>query len=1115
MDCNKLDEELRRLDELSEIYKRRIAENEGVLEMMDAWDKPTPKGKPVTIKTWDGNEIRVDKEEWIKQAERIGLDMGAENIREMVRDGLENNRRPGVQKDGVSRRSINYAQFGPDEANQLAVMELLGAKRNQTKKGKKLNETFSEKVAKEELLEYAKYYGANPREVAAALTRGFKNIDKLPTYMVSVMKGRRETSRALADQLEEVAGLLEVGAVTDDVKQQLGNVMAWAQWFDQMDTQVSRRVGQALRSRQFNLDELDFLEISKDLDYDVFKPGSLASQVAEAIEKNDVYKLKQLATGKRVESRASAPGRPNWLNQVEILNTYRKDNLFTSIATWGVRNPSAVFMAFNYGLEDIVEGALRVGVKDGLAATGHANKMVWKGLGVAWHNARNAFLYGDQKFALKSMPEVTKEQGISLRQEQIDNMNSAWDAYFGPADASPLARAAHVTNPFQAGLSLLNVSNAGFRYVVGGLIEKNFGTDAAYYLSFRALSGFDEGLRKSAFDWKVNHEAYLRAAKEADEGADLEGMTRSAWIQKRSDEMADEAIFSGVMTDDDLARLRRREIGGGPGENITNDELRLKLFNDLHGVPNPASELAQIGMQRGDDITFTGKFTNPVQQGIQMMRTNPAVGWVLPVWRSPSNAIGTILNRDMATRLVRHGALEISQRTGKNRVSPEVMATSRARTIVTTALTMGTYALWESGIFSDGGSGSVDPAQRDREMRTRTPYSFNIGGGNDGEWGAKISTASIDFFDIMSLQADIFRAAQMGILMGGDLGVVLEKTMQAYQRLLGNKSSLKSLTDLMDFFQDPKGYGGARLAASMLSGVLPWSGLQGNIARAVRDPSERRQLDRRFFSADEAAAIGQDQLNPIVQFVRKVLDRAWSNTVLEPAVSPIREKDWMGGEIKRPLGLPVDQAIPFMPVLKPNDGTYRWLEKHGFGMKPRADGNGNVGSWAPSGADIGPLRGVKITMTNGEEDVYREAFRTLTGEADSALTLGGRVTRSEVIQALGGIDQYVEGNNFRDAMTALRMDPNYALMLTAPENNPSLVAQPDKSLGERLERSSIAREVYAPVQAIIDYYDAKGMMTMVSEQPGFVERLKGLTQQVDQRMKQGLEIGSPLGIGRQ
>ena len=88
-------------------------------------------------------------------------------------------------------------------------------------------------------------------------------------------------------------------------------------------------------------------------------------------------------------------------------------------------------------------------------------------------------------------------------------------------------------------------------------------------------------------------------------------------------------------------------------------------------------------------------------------------------------------------------------------------------------------------------------------------------------------------------------------------------------------------------------------------------------------------------------------------------------------------------------------------------------------------------------------------------------------------------------------------------------------MLTAPENNPSLVAQPDKSLGERLERSSIAREVYAPVQAIIDYYDAKGMMTMVSEQPGFVERLKGLTQQVDQRMKQGLEIGSPLGIGRQ
>ena len=1115
MDCNSLDDELRRLDELSEIYKRRISENEAVLEMMDAWDKPTPKGKPVTLKTWDGNEIRVDKAEWIKQAERIGLEMGAENIRELVRAGLEGDLRPGLQKDGVSRRSINYSQFAPDDASQLAVMELLGASRNKTKKGKKLNQTFSEKAATEELLEYAKYYGANPREIAVALARGVKNIDKLPTYMVGLLKGRRETSRQLADQLEEVAGLLEVGAVTDDVKMQLGNVMAWAQWFDEMDTLVSRRVSQALRSRQFNIEELDLLDIRKDLDYDMFKPGSLASQVVEAIEKNDIYQLKKLATAKRVDARSSVPGRPNWLTQVEILNTYRKDNLFSSVATWGVRNPGSIFVMFNYGLEDIVEGALRVGVKDGLEAAGHANKMVWKGLSVAWHNSRNAFLYGDQKFALKSMPEVTKEQGVSLKQEQIDIMNSAWDAYFGPGDASPLVRAGHVLNPFQGALSLYNIANAGFRYVVGGLIEKNFGTDAAYYASFRALGAFDEGIRKGAFDWKVNHEAYIRAAKEANDGADLEGMTRSAWIQKRSDELADEAVFSGLMTDDDLARLRRREIGGGPGENVTNDELRLKMFNDLHGIPNPANELAQLGMQRGDDITFTGKFTNPVQQGIQMMRTNPAVGWVLPVWRSPSNAIGYLLNRDTATRFVRHAALEISQATGKDKLSPEVMATARARTIVTTALTLGTYALWESGIWSDGGSGNVDTAQRDRELRTRTPYTFNIGGANDGEWGAKLSASSIDFFDIMGLQADIFRAAQMGVLMGGDLGVVLEKTMQAYQRLLGNKSSLKSLTDIMDFFQDPKGFGGARLAASMTTGLLPWAGLQGNAARALRDPSERRQLDRRFLSADEAAAIGKDELNPIVQFVRKVLDRSWANTVLEPVVSPIREKDWMGAEIKRPLGLPVDQAIPFMPVLKPNDGTFRWLEKHGFGMKPRADGNGNVGSWAPSGADIGPLRGVKITMTNDEEDVYREEFRTLTGEADSALTLGGKVTRSEVIQSLGGIDQYVEGNNFRDAMTALRMDPNYAAMLTAPENNPSLVAQPDKALGERLERSSIAREVYAPVQAIIDYYDAKGMMAMVSKQPGFVERLKGMAQQVDQRMKQGLEIGSPLGIGRQ
>ena len=1113
MDCNQLDDELRRLEELSDIYQKRIAENDAVLQLSQKWDKPTPKGKPVTLKAFDGSEIRIDKEEWIKQAERVGLEMGSERIREMVRTGLEGNGGRGQKTDGASGRMINYSQFGPDESNVLAVVNLLEGNRNASKKGKDLRQTFSEQVAAEELATMARYYGSNPREVAVSLFKGFKNIENLPRYMVGVMQGRRETSRQLADQLEEVAGLMKYGAVDDTVKKQLGNTMAWAQWFNDMDALVARKVGQALRSRRFELDGTGLLDLAKDMETDIFQPNSLAAQVAEAIEKNDVYKLKQLATAKRLDTK-KAP-KNTFLGTLEVLNLYRKDNLFSSVATWGVRNPAAILVGFNYGLEDLVEGGLRVGVREGLEAGGHAAKMVYKGLGMGWQNARNAFLYGDQRYAMKSMAEVTRDQEVSLRQEQITHMNDAWAAYWGPDEATAMQRIGHTANVFQGGLSLLTASNAAFRLVVGGLIEQLTGSDAAYYASFRAMSAFDEGLRKMAFDWKTNHEAYIRAAEEANEGADFEGMTRSAWIQQRADRMTEDATFSGVMTDDDLARFRRREIGAGPGENIPDDQLRLKMFNDLHGVPNPANDLAKMGMDRGDDITFTGKFTNPIQQGVSVMRQNPAVAWVLPVWRSPSNALGYLFNRDTATRVARWGAMEIAHRTGMKKTDAKVLATARARTIVSTAMAAGTYALWQSGIFSDGGSGNEDPAQRDRELRTRQPYSFNVGGGEEGEFGAKMSTASIDFFDIMSLQADIFRAVHIGVIGMSDFGVLMEKTMQAYQRLLGNKSSLKSLTDILDFMQDPKGFGGERLAASMTSGVLPWAGLQGNVMRAGRDPAERRQLDRRFFSPDEAAAMNQDPLNPIVQSVRKVLDRALANTFAEPVVNPVREKDWMGIQIKRPLGIPIDQAMPFMPVMKPNDGTARWLEKHGFGSKPRGDGNGNVGSWAPSGADLGVLRDVRITMTNDEEDVYREEFRTLIGDADTAAVLGGRVNRSPVIAALGGIDQYVKGNNFRDAMTALRMDETYAGFLAAPENNPSLTAQPEKSLGERRKRSRLANDVYAPVQAIIDYYDNKGMMAMTQKMPGFGERLTGLARQVDQRNKQGLLEASPMGIGRQ
>ena len=131
-------------------------------------------------------------------------------------------------------------------------------------------------------------------------------------------------------------------------------------------------------------------------------------------------------------------------------------------------------------------------------------------------------------------------------------------------------------------MAFLTLMNAGNRKVVGGLIEKKFGTDAGYYASFRALGAFDEVVKKMAFDWKVNHET----AAGHDGGRDMDfadGEARLDWINETA-KPAREAVFSGVFNDEDLAAMRRTNVGIPAGMGMDSDTLRLKLFNDMVGT---------------------------------------------------------------------------------------------------------------------------------------------------------------------------------------------------------------------------------------------------------------------------------------------------------------------------------------------------------------------------------------------------------------------------------------------------------------------------------------------------------------------------------------------------
>jgi hypothetical protein len=209
-----------------------------------------------------------------------------------------------------------------------------------------------------------------------------------------------------------------------------------------------------------------------------------------------------------------------------------------------------------------------------------------------------------------------------------------------------------------------------------------------------------------------------------------------------------------------------------------------------------------------------------------------------------------------------------------------------------------------------------------------------------------------------------------------------------------------------------------------------------------------------------------------------------------------REKDWLGNTIERPLGLPLDQAVPFMPVIKPQDQLYGWLERHGFGEKPRVDGSFTEG-------------GVSIQMTNDEEAYYREQMRTVTGTVDPeavGIANGGR---------LFSIAPYVQGQDLQGALRQLMKDPQYNAMLNSPAGqiSPSLTAQPGKTLSKRLEAGG--EELYAPIDDIIKYYDKLALMGLIKNQPSFADRWRAVARQKQQALQQFAESASTLGIGRQ
>jgi len=1091
--CNDLGQEIKDLQDQLEALRSTRRGLEAQADLADG--QPAKKAK--VLRTHTGDEVTVDPGKWVTEAEMDAMRMGDETVRQMVSAGFDGKQLP----NGRTGRMINYSQIDPSQGNVAALLEVMGLKRAGTDKGVERKRPFTNQAAAKALMALAQKEGADPRAVAEALQKRVRGIDNLPSAVYSAAKARWDSASQYTDVLEEMADALDGGYLTDDLKHQAGNAAKWAHFYEQLDAQVRRRVGQALKSMQFKQDtEITLVDVTKDiqdLTLDDITGNTMVGDMLKVVTEGNAKALRQMAAAKRADQ-ALGVNQPGFFRDLSLLNSLRRANLLSSFATWAVRNPlSGSLVQGIYMAEDVVSGSLRMAAKNGLKAgvgdelkaAGFAGRAFVDAFSMSWGNFQEALATGKTTVARDSLKYV--ESVDELRNSKAI-VNAAFDSAW-----EDITSWKGVYKP----VSLLNFVNGGFWKVFGGGVERLTGSDAGYMAPFRILNATDDFMQTQAFAWKTSHEAFVRAAEEGRAaGHDV------AWIERRADELAKGAMFDGVFTDDDLVQYRKArnsEYGIPVGDEIPDDELRAMLYNQLKGVPNTESELGRLGLERAANSTFTGEVTGmaaPFVNGVQQMRSNPLMAWALPFWKVPINGIGWVLNREVITALPRQLLMEGQQLASKNaKFSVEEMSDARARTAVAVALAGMTHVMWENGFFTDGGS--FDPRQKERERRNWKPYSFSLAGTLAA--ATKFQGSSIDVIDLMGLHADVLRAFHDGILTWKQGETSMVPILMAYANLIKNKAALKNITSIMNWMQDPQRYDFGRVLGDQMGGLLPLSGFGGTVSRSFSD-AEETMAKRRMLSANEVAALKNDPNYRLIQPVINMLQGAGDafvkgNAGILGGLLP-REKDWLGNSIQRPLGLPVDLTIPFMPVIKPQDPLFQWLEKHGFGDKPRPDGTWEMG-------------GAKVQMSNEEEDFYRESMRTVKGDIPPEALRSAGVSPGTAFP----IWKYVQGQDLQGALRNLMRDPQYNAMLNDPAGgqSPSLTVQQGQSLAKR-NAGPVGRNLYAPVDGIINYYDSLALMKLLSnEQFDFRQRYQAVARQKQQGLQQFAESINGLGVGRQ
>lgn len=1092
-DCNSLAQQIAAIEAKLQQLDEIEATARAILEVEDL----PPAGRSVArLRTYTGQEVGVSNEAWAKQAETDLIAKGDRTVQNLVEMGLRNNEGPR----GSSGRMINYRQYGvdyselpPSDENFLGLLEVMGLQRANTSKGVELKQRFSESVAMRSLMRAAQEYGGDAREVAAALGRRFKGIDKLPAAVVQVAKARWDSVSQYADKLEEVANALEVGALTDEMRLKLGHSAQWAHFFENLDSAVRRRIGQALRGLQFDFRGTELDLISPDANWakltmaDI-KGETLLGQTLEHVERGDVMKLRQLAAVVRTNQLTRTNmNQGRLMSQIALLNNFRRNNMLLSPGTWLARNPvSGALVSFYYGMEDIVEGSLRAGMFEGLKAAAFASRATLDAWQMAWKNASTYLGTGKARMGLENAMEVAPDLIENEKQQIVDALTTGFALLRDPS---------YWRNTVGAGpaVTLMNVFNAATSLTLGKLGERFLGWDGGYLPAFRLLGAGDEAIRTMAYAWKVNHEAYLRAVQEGAETVDDAGRRMgSDWVASRAEQMAEESLFSGYMSQEDLVKFRR-ERGIPMGDELPDDVLRLQAFNDLKGVPRADTELGALGLQRAADVTFTNTIKDPIIQGLGLTRQNALVAWQLPFFKTPINSLLWSLDRTVVPSVVKALGAQMEN------AAPEVLAQARAQAIVSLGFFTAGSALIASGGFTGGGPS--DPEEYARWRRLNTPYSFQLNGKVIP--AARFRMGGIDPIDILGLYADIQQLVFEEGISEGDGTKALQGLATALARMFNNKASLLNTTTVLNAMTQPDRADMADILATQMGGIMPLSGLLSMVARAGRGALEATDR-RRFLTKDEKKALEMDpiyvdHIAPVVELLQKVGEKvARPIPGLNQVLKAPERLDWLGSEIKRPFGIPSEAVIPFMPVIQPQDNLYQWLLDAGVTTKPRP--NGQVALPSPGGeGDVG------LTMTNEEEKFYRVQMRSIKAEMPAAAMLG----REPYIP----IDGFIQGRDMAGALRALKNTPGYQQLVSTDPMGP------DRRVNKAKFTERRQTELYQPIQDIINYYDKAALIQLLTNQDpvaqGFAKRYKAMVKYRSTQLQQRMEALSVLGVGRQ